>query len=246
MRIREAFRFLTVLPLPGGAARSPRDVAGAVVYFAPVGAALGLALGLLDRLLLLALSPRLSAVIVTLGWAALTGGLHLDGLADTADGLFGGRTPERRLEIMRDSRLGTYGALALVGLVLLKVSLLAEVPGPWRLRGLVLAGVLGRWAMAHAIVTHAPARVEGLGRFFREHTTSGDLVWASLLGLALAVAAGGLWALPALALSAGVAALVNRWALRRIGGLTGDTYGALCEVVEACVLGVALAAGIVG
>ena len=236
MGFLEAIRFLTVLPVPMGPAPSAKAMARSIVYFPLVGALLGAVLALIDRGLCLLGSTQLAAAFVLVAWMGLTGGLHLDGLADTADGLLGGWTRERRLAIMRDSRLGTFGALALFAALLLKFSLLGQLPPTWRGRSLVLAPVLARWAMVQAIVCYPPAREKGLGHFFRQHVGARDLILASVVALALSLVCCGLWGLAILAGVLLVALLFNSGVTRSIGGLTGDTYGALCEVEEICVL----------
>jgi len=232
----EAIRFLTVLPLPMGQAPSERAVARSIVYFPLVGALLGAVLALIDWGLCHLWSPQLAAAVVLVAWMGLTGGLHLDGLADTADGLLGGWNREQRLAIMRDSRLGTFGALALFAALLLKFSLIGQLSLTWRGRSLVLAPILARWVMVQAITCYPPARGEGLGHFFRQHVGAMDLILASVVALALSLLCCGLWGLAILAGVLLVALLFNSGVTRSIGGLTGDTYGALCEVEEIWVL----------
>jgi len=211
-------------------------VARSVIYFPLVGALLGAVLALVDWGLRQLVSTPLAAAVVLVAWMGLTGGLHLDGLADTADGLLGGWDREQRLAIMRDSRLGTFGALALFAALLFKFSLLGQLPPSWRGRSLVLAPILARWAMVQAIACYPSAREEGMGHFFRQHVGTVDLILASVVTLALSLLCCGLWGLAILAGVLLMALLFNSGVTRSIGGLTGDTYGALCEVEEVCVL----------
>ena len=213
-------------------------MARSILYFPLVGALLGVILALVDWGVRQLVSGQLAAAILLVVWMGLTGGLHLDGLADTADGLLGGWTRERRLAIMKDSRLGTFGALALFALLLLKFSLLGQLPPAWRGPSLVLAPILGRWAMVQAVVSYPSAREEGLGYLFRQHVGTLDLILTSVVTLALSLSFSGLRGLVILVGVLLVALLFNRIVVRSIGGLTGDTYGALCEVEEVWALAI--------
>lgn len=239
----EAIRFLTVLPVPMVRTPSKQAMARSIIYFPLVGALLGVILALIEWGVHHLGSTQLAAAVVLVAWMAFTGGLHLDGLADTADGLLGGWTREQRLAIMRDSHLGTFGALALFAALLLKFSLLDQLPSAWRGRSLVLAPALARWAMVQAIACYPPAREEGLGHFFRQHVGAKDLILASVVALALSLLCCGLWGLAILTGVLLMALLFNSGVARSIGGLTGDTYGALCEVEEVWALAIVVALG---
>ena len=186
----------------------------------------------------------LSAAVLLLSLVASTRALHLDGLMDTCDGLFGGFTPERRLEIMRDSRVGAFGVAGAVGLLLLKygalVSLLGlnELGKEW---SLLLFPMLSRWSMVVALGAFPYVRAQGLGSPFHQ----GGVRWATAAAAAAAVISavllGGIGGAGMLA-GASVLAWLLGWAMSgRLGGLTGDTYGAVNEVVEVVVLMVAVA-----
>jgi adenosylcobinamide-GDP ribazoletransferase len=232
----EAVRFLSILPVPFAGTPSESSVARSVVYFPLVGGLLGAILALTDRGTRFLGTGLLPAAIVLVVWIGLTGGLHLDGLADTADGLLGGLTPERRLGIMKDSRLGTFGALALFMALTLKLALLAQSNTVWRSSSLVLAPVLARWAMVLAVTQYSSARKQGLGHLFREQAGVQHLVLASTTALALSLLCAGLWGLTILVGVWLIGLWFNHTVMSSIGGLTGDTYGALCEVEEICVL----------
>jgi adenosylcobinamide-GDP ribazoletransferase len=169
-------------------------------------------------------------------WVILTGGLHLDGLADTVDGLRGGRGRERRLAIMKDSRLGTFGGVAVFCLLALKLAFVNELGPTWRGRGLLLAPTLGRWGMVYGIWAFPSARPGGTGSMFKQHSGLRELVLATVLALVAALSLFHLWGLAILG-GLWVAVALLGWAFTRaLGGLTGDTYGALCEVNEVLVL----------
>jgi adenosylcobinamide-GDP ribazoletransferase len=224
---------LTTLPVPH--ARFGRGAFGAASALFPlVGLALGAMLGgagmLLDRIL----PPGPVAALLLVGGVLLTGGLHLDGVMDSADGVFGGRTPARRLEIMRDSRVGAYGVLAGVLPLLLQYACLAELTGTARLVALVVAMAVARWAMAVALALFPPARAEGLGATFRTGGAWWGLALASAVALATSAATGAVGAAGLLA-AVVVALIGGRFFTARLGGLTGDAYGALAVATESLV-----------
>jgi adenosylcobinamide-GDP ribazoletransferase len=173
-------------------------------------------------------------------WAALTGGLHLDGLADCGDGLLAAVAPERRLEIMRDPRLGAFGGLSLVLFVIIKILAVASLPvaRPWTallaVGPLLLAPVVGRWLILLAARQPA-ARAGGLGQAFAAGLPPRSLLLAAVLPAALALLGG-----PRAGLAAGLACVVAlailRLARARLGGVTGDVFGLVVELAELTVL----------
>lgn len=237
MRLLNAILFLTILPLPTKREVTEAHLARATACFPLVGMLLGGALFLSARLVASLWSPPTVNALVLILWGLLTGGLHLDGLADTVDGLCGGATREEKLAIMRDSRVGAFGAAALFGLLLLKFSLLGELGGAAYGDVLVLAPTLGRWAMVCAIFFFPPARKEGLGHLFKGCGWQ-EFAFATATALGCAILLLGSWGLAVFG-GLGLAVAVMAWALTRtLGGLTGDTYGALCEVGEVLTLGI--------
>lgn len=231
--LRIAGAFLTVLPLSSGVCMEPARLARSMGLFPLIGLALGLLLLLLD-VLLGALLPRPvvdTLLILALVW--LTGGLHLDGLADLTDGLAGGRTRQRALEIMKDSRVGALGALALVLAVLLKYVCLGGLEHQSRAAALVLMPAAGRWVQVMLAGCCSYVRPEGgTGGAFVEHLGRRETILASALLAMAAVALLGFKALvvlPALALGLG---LQIRYFEKRLGGVTGDVLGAATELSE--------------
>lgn len=211
----------------------------AVAIFPVVGVALGAALGGLGLALDYFLPSGPVAVILLASGALATGGLHLDGLMDTSDGVFGGRTIERRLEIMRDSRVGSFGVIAGALALLGQFAVLSQLSGIGRLIALVVALGLSRWAMALAIGVFRPARPSGLGATFQQAGSLRSMVLATALALGLAVGAGpsGIASF-AVVLVATLA--IGRFLAARLGGLTGDSYGAIAVVAETLALYVAV------
>ncbi len=230
-----AVRFLTVLPFPGGATPPiPGDFGRAAALFAAVGLLLAAILTTVDAGLRQVWPPSVSGALVLGLGVALTGALHLDGFLDTCDGLFLWRS-ERRLDVMRDSRVGGFavaGGLVLFGV---KLAALASTAGAARLAALVLAPVLGRLAMTCVIAMYPYARASGAGNAFKDAIRPAHVWFALLIGAAAAAPFGPAGVL-ALFLALAVAALLGGYATRRLGGLTGDTYGFICECVEAVTL----------
>jgi adenosylcobinamide-GDP ribazoletransferase len=218
----------------------------ALVMAAPA-ALFMLAAGLAGVSAPLAASLAVTALVLT------TGALHEDGLADTADGLFGGSTPERRLEIMRDSRIGSYGALALGLSLLLRVTALAAIltaAAPWAAAAAILCSAMwSRSECVRILATVPPARPDGKAASVgRPEARSMHIAMAGALGLAsvLTLAADQpIWTLfVGLALSAGAVELLLRNARRLIGGQTGDIIGAAQQLSEIAIyLGFALMLG---
>jgi adenosylcobinamide-GDP ribazoletransferase len=242
----EALRFLTVLPVPGTPATDQRGITAAIPWFPVAGLLIGLLLLPVGWLAgLLWSSDLVRAVLLVVAWCSITGGLHLDGLSDTFDAVLSWRSPERKLEIMRDSRVGAMGVLALVAVLLLKVAWLhAAGPGWWL--GVLLAPAWGRWADIYGIFWFPAARAGGLGHTFqaqvRQHTFAISTLTLLLFSLLVARDQYGL-VLLAGALVWVCTHLLARWWTRSLGGLTGDTYGALCELGEVVVLAVLAMAG---
>ena len=230
-----AFMLLTRLPVPGSAGAP--DMARCVWAFPVVGLAVNLAAGAVYWLGYAAgLPPLLAAAWTVAAALAMTGALHEDGLADTADGFGGGGSRERKLEIMRDSRIGSFGALALLLSVLVRVAAIAALARPGVVAAaLVAAGMLGRSGMVLPMIVLRPARADGMG------ASMGRLrVGSAAVGLGMAVAASFalLPARPAAAvvlLSVAVSLGMAKLAAAQIGGYTGDVLGA-CEVATECVV----------
>ena len=240
---RLAIAFLTVLPIgPASSAGEPRSPFSASrAYFPLVGLLLGALIAGLDALLRLALPPMLTAALLVVALAVATRALHLEGFLDACDGLLGGQTPERRLEIMRDPHVGAFAVVGGICLALTKWASLAALPPPLRLPVLLLFPCVSRWGMTLVMGLFPYARDQGLGAAFDPGRGRWQLVAAGGTALAAgALLAGGL-GLALLAVATGVAWLLGLWVRRLLGGLTGDTYGAVNELVEVVVLVLAVA-----
>ncbi|HAA04547.1 MAG TPA: adenosylcobinamide-GDP ribazoletransferase, partial [Syntrophobacteraceae bacterium] len=237
-----ALSFLTILRVPLVPARlaSPTELAASFVFFPLVGVILGGIWVLLAFAWKLVLTPALIAVLLTLTMALLTRGLHLDGLADLADGVGGGYTPEKRLTIMKDSRIGTFGATALILVLALKVSALYPLLQTGQWRALLLVPILSRLGMVWGAYRSVYPRPEGgLGKAFCEQLHVGHLLAATTLGAVAVVLVAPLAGAVLLIALSGCVGLLRILAQRWLGGITGDVLGALNEIAEALLLTVA-------
>lgn len=241
-RLRVALSFLTTVPLPSLPAEAFLSNRGrAFAWYPVVGLLIGLLLaGLATALGYTALSPAVRAGLVLLGWALITGGLHLDGVADSCDALFAPVPVERRLAILKDVHPGAFGVLGLVFVIGLKwallISLLAQPSGG---SALLPAVVWGRWMLVWAAWRYPYVRSgESLGRTMTAGLTRREVLLASFTALAAQMGLG-IWqpGLFAAMLALPVALLLARWAADKLGGgLTGDIYGFLCESTETLAL----------
>lgn len=233
-----ALTFLTVLPWPRLKLVGPEELARSLFWFPWVGALLGV----LYAAAALGLGKVWPTSVATAGLVALTvvltRGLHLDGLADTLDGLGGGRDPAGRLAVMKDSRLGAFGAMGLVLALLLKYAMLLALLEQGEIHGLVLFPAVSRWGMVYLAFLSPYARPEGgLGRAMTEGVTSRTLTGATLFALGLSLALFQVKGLLLMA-AAGLAILgLGRFFRQKLGGITGDVLGATNELLELLVLG---------
>ncbi|EKV02936.1 cobalamin-5'-phosphate synthase [Leptolyngbya sp. PCC 7375] len=233
-----ALLFYTSVPLPR---QWPAEL-GQVARIVPViGLGLGGLLTVLDAVLSLGMPLLLRSAVLILVGVRLTGGLHLDGAMDTADGL-AVQDNQRRLDVMADSHSGAFGVMVAIAILLLKtVALAAITQGRWF--ALMASAAWGRWGQQWAIATYSYLKPRGKGAFHKQALPSCwyALPWAIGLVLltGLGVVVGGIsWRYGVVAIAAGLssAGLVAAWLNRRLGGHTGDTYGAVVEWVEVVVL----------
>ena len=229
-----ALMFLTRIPTPS-IPYHPSLLGKATLYFPLVGIVIGV-IGAVIYSAALSLWP--SSVAVALAIIAMylsTGGFHEDGLADTADGIGGGWTVEDKLRIMKDSRIGTYGTLAIAGLLLVKFSALSQMAAEQIPTVLIVAHVLARWSILPMIMTTPYVRAEGTGKPFVDSISPKRFVIATLFVLGLIVS---LASVKTLLLIISCLCLLTscRWYFKRkLGGITGDTLGATNQLVEVAV-----------
>ena len=230
-----AFAFLTRLPVWRGPLRDV-DLGRSVSFFPLVGLLLGFVLTGVAAALAGSMAPWLVAVLLAVLLAGLTGGLHLDGFADVFDALGGGRGDRARmLEIMRDSRIGAHGAAALNLLLIAKVAALAQAAERRDLLSLLAFPTIARWLAALLVVLFPYARTEGVGRAFSGEAGRLQAAIATVIAVVTIAALGAPLMLPALGTAVIVFAFAF-WLHRRLGGLTGDVYGAAIELGEVSML----------
>lgn len=211
-----------------------KEYSRGIVCFPLVGLVMGLLTALVWWTVMLHVGALVAAIAVVIAHIMLTGGLHLDGLADSCDGLFSVRSRERILEIMRDSRIGTNGALALIVAVVLRTALIYQMSadGLPVLALLIVTPVVGRGMMAVMMYRQAYARESGMGNLFIGKISEGRFGVTLLLMTALVLFIGGLSSLFALLVTLLFVFGFRRFVASRIGGQTGDTLGAACELSE--------------
>jgi adenosylcobinamide-GDP ribazoletransferase len=235
-----ALSFLTVLPIKINYLASDEQMERTLFFYPVVGTTLGIilvAVSWLGHYLQLGIAADTLTVITLV---VLTGGLHLDGLMDTADGVMSGKEREKKLEIMKDSRVGAMGVIACVAVLILKITLLSVLPLSLKFRALILAPAAGRWAFVYGITSFPYARLKpGLGSIYSKKKKEIILfittVILVLTGFVLLKWQG----LIIVAATLGFLFLLNRGFMKILGGVTGDTYGATGELAETWVLLVA-------
>jgi len=246
--LRIAASFVTILPVASSKPAGDGAIARAA-WALPVA---GLAVGLTGALVYaissrFGLTPNLAALLALAATTLLTGALHEDGLADTADGLGGGRTRERKLEIMRDSRIGTYGVCALILSFGLRWSALAAIANPWAVAlALCAAHTAARAGLPAFMSQVAPARPDGLSASAGSPPGRSIAIAFAVGILALTLALGPGKALVSLILLSLAGLMLARLAIRQIGGQTGDILGAFEQTGEILILLVAAAVQIGG
>ncbi len=221
------------MPIPESWAGGEKDLARSTPFFPAVGLLIGAMMALADYGLRWVLPTFPASVIVVIGMIAISGGLHLDGLADTADGALSSRPRERILEIMKDSRTGPMGVAAVVCVVSLKIATLSAVPAPFRSAAILLMPVAGRFAIVMMMSVLTIARHEGsLSSVFLRDRSALQIVVA--VGVLLVVGwIGASWmGLTAGAFSIAAGLVFAGYVRGKIGGFTGDTLGAACELAE--------------
>jgi len=236
--LRIAFGLMTTLPVSLPDDWSAGDSGRAAVWYSLVGLVVGALTWLAWTGARLLFSPLLAGVLALLVWVVLTGGLHLDGLADCCDGLLASVGRERRLEIMKDPHVGAFGVIGLILVLLLKAAALASSASDSGF-AILLAASLARWCILPAGLLPL-ARPSGMGADFASGLRSSFIFWSAVVPLAIALLLGVRGIVSALA-GVAAAALILWFVKSRIGGVTGDVFGMLVEIVEAVVLLVFLA-----
>ena len=234
-----ALRFLTVLPIRRGAEFDGMHFQAGLFFFPVIGLGVGLVTLLAAALVGRILPPSLTALAGIVVLVAISGCLHLDGLADSADGMLSSRPRTEKLVIMHDSRIGAMGVIAIVIVLLGKYAALSTAPTAQLAAMLLLMPVAGRCAIVVTMALLPYARPEGgLGLLFYSNNTRraallAAALWLVVAAVAVALAGFGLQVLlAAIVIPAAAVLLFAAWCRRSLGGATGDTLGAVCELSE--------------
>lgn len=231
-----ALQFLTIIPVRIDRPAA-KEFGRAIACFPIVGLLLGSVLVAANHLLLLArLDPLASNAILIVLLVVLTGGLHLDGLSDTADALFSGKDRARMLEIMRDPHVGAMGVLAIVSVLMLKVSFLSAVSMPFKDASLVLMCVVSRWSMVLSMFVFPYARTEGKAKVFIDEVDKIKFLAATIIALTIVLSVAKVTGLAVFAIAALFTCVAGLRIKIKIGGITGDTIGAVSELTEVMIL----------
>ncbi len=226
-------QFLTVIPFPKNFVSGEKDLEKSVAFFPIVGLLIGLIIAAIDYVIAFILPPYPASAITVIALTGISGGLHMDGLADTADGFFSARPRDKILEIMKDSRTGVMGVIAVVFVILLKFSLLISLSLPFRFGIIMLMPLAGRCSLVIMMTALPYVRSEGgLATVFSGGRTSLNVLWGSAFLIVAGWIAAHAIGLAACIVSLIGAALFSLYCFRKIGGYTGDTLGALCEITE--------------
>ena len=232
-----ALHFLTIIRITKGSDITGEKLGASMTCFPVVGLFLGLVLVAVRYTFGYILSPSIVDILVIAVLAVITGALHLDGFADTADGLAGGRDRERSLAIMRDSRIGSFAVTGLILLLMLKIFALREVPSEIKNRALLLMPVMGRWSTVQLAFGFTYARSgPGTGLAFTRFAGKREYVIATLITASVSLGLFWLQGLTVFFIIALFTLLFGLFFQRRLGGVTGDIMGAACEINEVVTL----------
>ncbi len=242
-----AIRFLTIIPIvsfpPSNNTNQNEEVveenfANSMAFFPLVGMLIGVLLVILRRIVYyLPVSSLVGDTLVLIFWIWISGGLHLDGFADSVDGFLGGHNKEEILKIMKDSSTGAKGVVALVSLLLLKFVLLVEMPLFLKDAVLFFTPTIGRWSMVIAAFLGKSARLKNsMGKLFIDYVSWREVIFASLTMAVIGILLFKLYFLPLVIIGIGIVLLILKYSQQRIGGISGDILGAINEIVEVFIL----------
>jgi len=233
-----AWQFLTILPWGKNFREiTPRLLGQSMAFYPVVGLLLGLILWVAYWIFSLVFPRTLSDGLILILLVLLTGALHLDGLADTLDGLAGGKSPEERLQIMKDHRVGAFGVIGLISVLGIKFLALNSLPGDAVARALAMALILSRWSMVQLTYLAPYARREGgLGLAFKENVRKREMAIATTLSLILSLVLYRFWGAILWLIVGFFTLLIQAFFEKRIRGITGDVLGASNETNETLTL----------
>ena len=227
-----ALQFITTLPIKAKLKYNEKNIASSMLYYPLVGTIIGFILVVSNILLSMFISDPVVNILLLIIWIALSGGIHLDGLADSFDGIFGGKDKKRILEIMQDSSIGVYGVLSLVLITILKYVLLIELPIQDKNMILVIVPTLSRLSMVIAVYYFPYARKEGFGKSYKLYLKRKDMIlaffWSVIISITLLFWKG----LVLIVIGLFFTFVISKYISNIIDGLTGDNYGAINEIIE--------------
>lgn len=231
-------QFLTRIPLPITLDVTDEDFTKGFKYFPVVGSIIGGLIYAIHFILRSYIGDFAMAVVIILSYLYITGGLHMDGLSDSADGLFSGRSKERILEIMKDSRIGSNGALAMVFVILLKIAFMLEIPNGDVGLILLVMPMISKYTVVFITSISTYARPGGMGNWFIGKVKFSDFLFSTVFTIGILLLIN-----PSYLLIVGGCGLFGlmfrRFCYKQIDGLTGDTIGALSELTDVAVLVIA-------
>jgi len=235
-RFLAALQFLTIIPVPWQREAREDELGRSAGYFPVIGLIIGLILAGLAWLFGRILPTAVANALLLVSMVILSGAMHLDGLADTCDGIAGHKTVADRWRAMRDSRAGAFGIVGVVLLLLVKYVSLNSVPEASLMMTLVLMSVLGRWTMTYTIFVYPYAHSSGLGKAFKQGTTWPRFTMATVITITVVAILVQLIGLAIMFLIWSFTTVMAAYFKRKFSGLTGDNYGAINEVSEVSVL----------
>jgi len=224
-----ALQFFTRIPVNKEVSFQGKNIGKSLFYLPIIGLVIGM-IAALPAILLSGYSKPISALLTVLIITGLTGGLHLDGLADTFDGFLSGREKNRVMEIMKDSTLGAFGAVALIFAIISKLVAVHELPAEYWI-GIPLSLANARLVAGYVITTKKNAREDGLGALFKSSAAGKNVLLSGLVMIGIILFINPIFLIP-LAGSFIMGELIVFWSYRKIGGMTGDVYGAVIELCE--------------
>jgi adenosylcobinamide-GDP ribazoletransferase len=231
-----AFKFLTIFPLPQRWGKEKEDFGRSLIYFPLVGLILGILLVGINYGLYFIFPRTVTSALLIIALAVMSGAHHLDGLMDTLDGAVSGKTRERRLEIMADSHAGAFGIIAVILLLLLKYASLSSLNNILQVPALLLMPTLSRWIIVMALMMFPYAKESGMGLEFKQGATWKRIAIATIVTAVVSLIFLSWWGLALMAVLWLAAFVIAVYFNSRLGGLTGDIYGALNELSEVLVL----------
>jgi len=236
-----ALQFLTIIPVEIKNFTEKKLITS-MIFFPVVGFFIALLLAAVNNLFLsIGFNDFITNIILVVVLIVVTGGMHLDGLSDTFDAISSGKSKEDMLTIMRDSRCGVMGVLSIICVLLLKISFLSSINSIEKIGALILMCVLGRWSLVFLLFMFPYARKAGKGKIFSEGINLKILITTTTFSLSCAFIFLGINGLSIMVLAVLIAFLFGKFMIKKIEGITGDSLGACCELIEVAVLfGVAI------